>query len=102
MLKLFVTQISFSESEHEARKLFDEVLARRDRAEKTRNALNVLTRFKTLFCLPCVIERHIKKGEYDIVINDYMRVKNHFNKTDIPVKHHCFFMYAVHLLHVTL
>lgn len=74
-----------TESEHEARKLFDDVLTRRDRAEKTRNALNVLARFRTLFCLPCVIDRNIKKGEYDIVINDYMRVKNHFNKTEIPV-----------------
>lgn len=75
------------ESEHKARKLFDDVLTRRDRAEKTRNALNVLARFRTLFCLPCVIDRNIKKGEYDIVINDYMRVKNHFNKTEIPVSY---------------
>nr|XP_023022943.1 exocyst complex component 2 [Leptinotarsa decemlineata] len=76
---------SIKESEREARKLFDDVLARKDRAEKTRNALNVLSRFKFLFCLPCVIDRNIKKGEYDIVINDYMRVKNLFHKTDIPI-----------------
>lgn len=61
------------------------MLARRDRAEKTRNALNVLARFKFLFCLPCVIDRNIKKGEYDIVINDYIRVKNLFHKTDVSV-----------------
>lgn len=76
---------AIKESEHEARKLFDEVLSRKDRAEKTRNALNVLSRFRFLFCLPCVIDRNIKKGDYDIVINDYIRVKNLFDKTDIPV-----------------
>lgn len=76
---------AIKESEREARKLFDDVLARKDRAEKTRNALNVLQRFKFLFCLPCVIDRNIKKGEYDIVINDYIRVKNLFHKTDIPI-----------------
>lgn len=74
-----------TESEREARKLYDDVLARRGRAEKTRNALNVLTRFKFLFCLPCSIDRNIKKGDYDIIINDYMRVKNLFLKRDIPV-----------------
>ncbi|CAH1118597.1 unnamed protein product [Phaedon cochleariae] len=76
---------TIKESEREARKLFDDVLARKDRAEKTRNALSVLSRFKFLFCLPCVIERHIKKAEYDIVINDYIRVKNLFHKTDVPI-----------------
>ncbi|KAF5294233.1 hypothetical protein FQA39_LY13481 [Lamprigera yunnana] len=76
---------SIKESEREARKLFDDVLTRRDRAEKTRNALNVLARFRFLFCLPCVIDRNIRKGEYDIVINDYTRVKNLFNKTEVPV-----------------
>lgn len=36
---------AIKESEHEARKLFDDVLSRKDRAEKTRNALNVLSRY---------------------------------------------------------
>lgn len=76
---------SIKECERDARKLFDDVLTRRDRAEKTRNALNVLARFRFLFCLPCVIERNIKKGDYEIVINDYMRVKNLFNKSDVAV-----------------
>lgn len=78
-------QKAIKDSERQARKLFDDVLTRRDRAEKRRNALNVLARFRFLFCLPCVMERNIKKGDYDIVINDYMRVKNLFNKTDVPV-----------------
>lgn len=76
---------AIKESEHKARKLFDEVLSRKDRAEKTRNALNVLSRFRFLFCLPCVIDRNVKKGDYDIVINDYIRVKNLFYKTDVPI-----------------
>lgn len=70
---------------HEANKLFEDVLMRRDRADATRSALNVLTRFKFLFCLPCAIERNIKRGDYEIVINDYSRVKNLFKKTDIVV-----------------
>ncbi|XP_060533732.1 exocyst complex component 2 [Cylas formicarius] len=76
---------SIKESEREARKLFDDVLSRKERAEKTRNALNVLTRFKFLFCLPCAIDRNLKKGEYDMIINDYIRVKNLFQKTDVPI-----------------
>lgn len=76
------------ESVHEANKLFEDVLARRDRADATRSALNVLTRFRFLFCLPCAIDRNIKRGDYDIIINDYSRVKNLFKKTEVPVSIH--------------
>jgi hypothetical protein len=69
----------------EANKLFDEVLARRDRADATRNALGVLQRFKFLFSLPVSIERNIRKGDYDVVINDYARARNLFSKTDVAV-----------------
>jgi hypothetical protein len=69
----------------EANKLFDEVLARRDRADATRNALGVLQRFKFLFSLPVSIERNIRKGDYDVVINDYARAKNLFSNTDVAV-----------------
>nr|CAD7410779.1 unnamed protein product [Timema cristinae] len=69
----------------EANKLFEEVLARRDRADATRNALGVLQRFKFLFSLPVSIERNIRKGDYDVVINDYARAKNLFGKTDVPI-----------------
>uniref|UniRef100_A0A4W3JY28 Exocyst complex component 2 n=1 Tax=Callorhinchus milii TaxID=7868 RepID=A0A4W3JY28_CALMI len=51
--------------------LFQEVLGRKDKADSTRNALNVLQRFKFLFNLPLNIERNIQKGDYDVVINDY-------------------------------
>ncbi|KAJ8933784.1 hypothetical protein NQ314_013820 [Rhamnusium bicolor] len=60
---------AIKESEREAWKLFDDVLARKDRAEKNSECSD---RFTT-------------KGEYDIVINDYIRVKNLFHKTDIPI-----------------
>lgn len=41
--------------------LFQEVLGRKDKADSTRNALNVLQRFKFLFSLPLNIERNIQK-----------------------------------------
>lgn len=69
----------------EAKKLFDDVLARRERADATRNALGVMQRNKFLFNLPVSIERNIRKAEYDVVINDYSRAKNLFSKTDVAV-----------------
>uniref|UniRef100_A0A8C6NPA6 Exocyst complex component 2 n=1 Tax=Nothobranchius furzeri TaxID=105023 RepID=A0A8C6NPA6_NOTFU len=45
--------------------LFQEVLGRKDKADSTRNALNVLQRFKFLFNLPLNIERNIQKVDYD-------------------------------------
>lgn len=80
-----------SESMLEADKLFDEVLARRDRADATRNALGVLQRFKFLFSLPVSIERNIRKGDYDVVINDYARAKNLFSNTDVAVSASLFY-----------
>lgn len=44
--------------------LFQEVLGRKDKADSTRNALNVLQRFKFLFNLPLNIERNIQKVFY--------------------------------------
>ena len=69
----------------EANKLFEEVLSRRERADATRSALAVLQRFRFLFGLPGAIEKNIKKGDYDAVINDYARVMNLFGNTDVPV-----------------
>ncbi|OAD52986.1 Exocyst complex component 2 [Eufriesea mexicana] len=73
------------QSMSEANKLFDDVLARRDRADATRNALSVMQRYKFLFCMPINIEKNIKRGNYDLVINDYTRVKNLFKNTEIEV-----------------
>lgn len=65
--------------------LFQEVLGRKDKADSTRNALNVLQRFKFLFNLPLGIERNIQKGDYDVVINDYEKAKSLFGKTEVQV-----------------
>ncbi|XP_070817156.1 exocyst complex component 2 isoform X2 [Chaetodon trifascialis] len=65
--------------------LFQEVLGRKDKADSTRNALNVLQRFKFLFNLPLNIERNIHKGDYDVVINDYEKAKSLFGNTEVPV-----------------
>ncbi|XP_051050443.1 exocyst complex component 2 isoform X1 [Phodopus roborovskii] len=65
--------------------LFQEVLGRKDKADATRNALNVLQRFKFLFNLPLNIKRNIQKGDYDVVINDYEKAKSLFGKTEVQV-----------------
>ncbi|XP_050469622.1 exocyst complex component 2 [Bombus huntii] len=76
---------AIKQSMSEANKLFDDVLARRDRADATRNALSVMQRYKFLFCMPINIEKNIKRGNYDLVINDYTRVKNLFKNTEVEV-----------------
>ncbi|XP_018392147.1 PREDICTED: exocyst complex component 2 [Cyphomyrmex costatus] len=78
-------ETAIRQSMSEANKLFNDVLARRDRADATRNALAVMQRYKFLFCMPINIERNIKRGNYDLVINDYARVKNLFKNTEIDV-----------------
>lgn len=78
-------EAAIKESMAEANKLFEGVLKRREKADATRNALGVLQRFRFLFTLPVAIERNIKRGEYDAVINDYARARNLFGKTDVVV-----------------
>lgn len=78
-------ELAIKESMTEANKLFDDVLARRDRADATRNALSVMQRYKFLFCMPVNIERNIENGNYDLVINDYARVKSLFKNTEVEV-----------------
>ncbi|WAR13335.1 EXOC2-like protein [Mya arenaria] len=46
--------------------LFQEVLGRKDQADQTRNALNVLTRFRFLFYLPLNMERNIQKSKGNV------------------------------------
>lgn len=65
--------------------LFQDVLGRKDDADRTRNALNVLQRFRFLFSLPQCIERNIQLGEYEMVISDYARAKSLFAGTDIKI-----------------
>lgn len=74
-----------SESLKEATNLFHGVLTRREKAEATRNALAVMTRYKFLFQLPINIDRNIKNEDVDVIINDYARALNLFGKTEVSV-----------------
>ncbi|GAB1601968.1 exocyst complex component 2-like isoform X1 [Argonauta hians] len=65
--------------------LFQEVLGRKDKADSTRNALSVLHRFKFLFYLPLNIERNIQKGDYNLVINDFVRARSLFADTQVHI-----------------
>lgn len=69
----------------EAHEIFDQILSRKDTADSTRNALNVLQRYRFLFNLPSNIERNILKQEYEQVILDYLRAKSLFSDTQVKV-----------------
>uniref|UniRef100_K1QJP7 Exocyst complex component 2 n=1 Tax=Magallana gigas TaxID=29159 RepID=K1QJP7_MAGGI len=76
---------SLDEAKSCADGLFQEVLGRKDKADSTRNALSVLQRFKFLFYLPLNIDRNIKRGDYSLVINDYVRARSLFANTQVQV-----------------
>uniref|UniRef100_A0AAG5CUS3 Exocyst complex component 2 n=1 Tax=Anopheles atroparvus TaxID=41427 RepID=A0AAG5CUS3_ANOAO len=65
--------------------LFKDVLVRKEKADATRAALSAISRYKFLFCLPNTVEKAALKNEFDIVVNDYARVKNLFGKTEVPI-----------------
>lgn len=94
----------FTESITLADSLFSEILLHKEKADKTRTALNLLTRHKFLFQLPASIDKNIRLKEYDLVVNDYTRVKNLFGTTDVNVciSHYLFItrfiIYRYHLL----
>lgn len=69
----------------ESKKLFEDVLSRREKADATRNALAVMTRYKFLFFLPMNIEHNIKHGDFDLVVSDFARARNLFGKFDTMV-----------------
>lgn len=58
---LHVSPLFKTGASNSADTLFQEVLGRKDKADSTRNALNVLQRFKFLFNLPLSVERNIQK-----------------------------------------
>jgi exocyst complex component 2 len=68
-----------------ADQMFFDVLGRKDRADATRNALNVMNRFKFLFFLPANIEANIAKGDFDRVIDEYERARNLYGDTDSEI-----------------
>ena len=74
---------SIKKATEEAHAIFDAILSRKDKADSTRNALNVLQRYRFLFNLPSNIDKSIQKGDYDVVINDFSRAKSLF--ADSPV-----------------
>ncbi|KAM3958266.1 exocyst complex component secretory 5 [Aphomia sociella] len=78
-------QAAIEESITLADSLFSEILSRKENADKTREALSLLMRHKFLFQLPTSIDNNIRKKEYDLVVNDYTRVKNLFGNTDVKL-----------------
>jgi len=78
---------AISQCKEEADKMFFDVLGRKDKADKTRNALTVLNRFKFLFNLPANIRGNLAKEDYDRVIEEYERAKSLYGNTEEPLFH---------------
>jgi len=78
---------AISECKEEADKMFFDVLGRKDKADKTRNALTVLNRFKFLFQLPANIRRNLAKEDYDRVIEEYERARALYGNSDEQLFH---------------
>lgn len=76
---------SLRKAESEAHQIFDSVLSKKELADSTRNALNVLQRYRFLFNLPSIIERNASAGDYDVVINHYSRAKALFEKNEVGI-----------------
>ena len=69
----------------EAHSIFDNIISRKDKSDSTRNALNVLQRYRFLFNLPSNIDKSMQKKDYDVVINDFFRAKNLFSNSSVNV-----------------
>jgi exocyst complex component 2 len=76
---------AISAAKKEADQMFVDVLGRKDRADSTRNALNVLNRFKFLFNLPANIENNLSKNDYDRIIDEYERAKSLYGDSDSEI-----------------
>ena len=66
----------------EVDKMFFDVL---EKADKTRNALLVLNRFKFLFQLPANIRAHLAKEDYDRVSEEYERARALYGNSEEPL-----------------
>ncbi|CAH8655198.1 unnamed protein product [Schistosoma curassoni] len=66
-------------------RLFEDILKRRDRGDSIKNAISVLQRYQFLFNLPHAIRTNISKGDYNLVLNDYLRAKSLFSSSDTEV-----------------
>lgn len=76
---------AIANAKSEADKIFVDVLGTKDRADATRNALNVLQRFKFLFNLPANIETNLAKGDYDRIIDEYERAKSLYGNSESEI-----------------
>ncbi|VIO96336.1 Probable exocyst complex component Sec5, putative [Brugia malayi] len=74
-----------TESHTAANAVFYDVLTRKDRADATRNALSILTRFRFIFFLSSSIDQNLAKGEYSTILNDYARAKSLFKDTEVSL-----------------
>lgn len=91
-------------SKREAENIFEFILAKKDQADSTRNALSILQKFRFLFNLPVTIEKNIQKGDYDVVINDYNRARSVFQDTEVAVFRRGKFLdeFLVDISHITV
>ena len=78
---------AISRCKGEADKMFFDVLGRKDKADKTRNALTVLNRFKFLFHLPASIRGHLAREDYDRVSEEYERARALYGNSEEPLFH---------------
>ena len=78
-------ETAVTQCKDEADKMFFDVLGRKDKADKTRNALMVLNRFKFLFHLPANIRSHLAREDYDRVIEEYERARALYGNSDEPL-----------------
>ncbi len=76
---------SIEAAKMKADQMFFDVLGRKDRADATRNALNVMNRFKFLFYLPANIKANINKGDFDRVIDEYERARSLYGDTESEI-----------------
>ncbi|TNN05780.1 Exocyst complex component 2 [Schistosoma japonicum] len=66
-------------------RLFEDILQRRNRGDSIKNAISVMQRYQFLFNLPHAIRTNISKGDYNLVLNDYLRAKSLFSTSDTEV-----------------
>ncbi|CAH8635391.1 unnamed protein product [Schistosoma intercalatum] len=66
-------------------RLFEDILKRRNRGDSIKNAISVLQRYQFLFNLPHAVRTNISEGDYNLVLNDYLRAKSLFSSSDTEV-----------------
>lgn len=78
-------EAAIGQCKEEADKMFFDVLGRKDKADKTRNALTVLNRFKFLFHLPASIRGHLAREDYDRVTEEFERARALYGGSEEPL-----------------